>query len=66
MQYSSLCEGTAVLSLGVVDIGDGVPGRVQLECGREEVNHGEKQEKDNTKRQTTNAQANIMDDMKME
>ena len=45
-QYSSLCEGAAVLSLGVVDVGDGVPGRVQVECGREEVNNGEKQEKD--------------------
>ena len=36
-QYSSLCGGTAVLFLGVIDIGDGVPGRVQVECGREEV-----------------------------
>ena len=45
-QYSSLCQGTAVLSLGVIDIGDGVPGRVRVECGREEVNDGEKQEKD--------------------
>ena len=45
-QYSLLCESTAVLSLGVIDIGDGVPGRVQVECGREEVNEGEKQEKD--------------------
>ena len=36
-QYSSLCGGAAVLTLGGVDIGDGVPGRVQVECGREEV-----------------------------
>ena len=28
-------------------IGDGVQSRVQIECGREEVNNGEKQEKDN-------------------
>ena len=63
-QYSSLCEGAAVLSLGVLDIGDGVPGRVQVECGREEVNDGEKQEKDRTR--TNNAQRHIMDDMKME
>ena len=41
-QYSSLCESTAVLSLGVIDIGDGVLGRVQVECGREGVNDGEK------------------------
>ena len=45
-QYSSLCESAAVLTLSVVDIGDGVPGRVQVECEREEVNDGEKQEKD--------------------
>ena len=63
-QYSSLCEGAAVLTLGVVDIGDGVPGRVQVECGREEVNDGEKQEKDRTR--TNNAQTHIMDDMRME
>ena len=46
VQYSSLCGDTAVLSLGVIDIGDGVLVRVQVECGREEVNDGEKQEKD--------------------
>ena len=33
-------------SLGVIDIGDGVPGRIQVQCGREEVNNWEKQEKD--------------------
>ena len=49
-QYSSLCESAAVLTLGVIDIGDEVPGRVQVECGREEVNDGEKQEKDTTKK----------------
>ena len=43
---ASLCEGTAVLSLGVIDIGDGVSGRVQAECGRDEVNDGKKKEKD--------------------
>ena len=32
--------------VGVIDIGDGVPGRVQVECGREEVHDREKQEKD--------------------
>ena len=45
-QYSSLCEGIAVVSLDAVDIGDGVPGRVQVECGREEVDNREKQHKD--------------------
>ena len=68
-QYSSLCEGAAVLTFGVVDMEAGVPGRVQVECGREEVNDGEKQEKDEQeetdKEQPTNAQAHIMD-MKME
>ena len=45
-QYSSLCEGTAALSLGVIDIGDGVPGRVQVDSEREKVELGGKQEKD--------------------
>ena len=45
-QYSSLCKGAAVISLDAVDIGDEVLGRVEVECGREEVNDGEKQEKD--------------------
>ena len=42
--YSSLRECAAVLTLGGVDIEDGVPGRDQVECGREEVNDGEKHE----------------------
>ena len=46
VQYYSLCEGAAVLSIGVVDIADGGAGTVQVECGREEVNDGVKQEKD--------------------
>ena len=49
VQYSSLCEGTTVLSLGVIDIGNGVPGRVQVECGREDFINGEKQDKDKHK-----------------
>ena len=54
------------LTLGVVDIEDGVPGREQVECGgREEVEDGEKQERD--KERPTNAQTHdIMDGMKME
>ena len=43
--YSSWCEGAAI-SLDAVDIGNEVLGRVQVECGREEVNNGQKQEKD--------------------
>ena len=46
---SSLCEGAVVNSLEAVDIGEEVPGRVQVECGREEVNDGEKHEKDRTR-----------------
>ena len=45
-QYSSLCEGAADISVDAVDIGDEVLVRVQVECEREEVNNGEKQEKD--------------------
>ena len=43
---SSFCVSAVVLTLGGVDIEDGVPGRVQVECGREEVEEGEKQERD--------------------
>ena len=46
VQYSSFCESAEDISLDAVDIGDEVLGRVQVECGREEVNDGEKQEKD--------------------
>ena len=45
-QYSSLCKSAAVISLGADDFGDEMLGGVQAECGREEVNDGEKQEKD--------------------
>ena len=44
-QYSSFCVSAVVLTLGSDDIEDGVPGREQVECGREEVNDGEKQER---------------------
>ena len=63
-QYSSFCVSSVVLTLGVVDIEDGVPGREQVECGSEEVEDGEKQGKDRTR--TNNAQTHIMDGMKME
>ena len=69
-QYFSFCGWAAVLTLGVVDIEDGVAGRDQVECGREEVDDGEKQDKDKhedtDKEQPTNAQKHITDDMKME
>ena len=65
-QYSSLCDGAAVVSLDDVDIGEEVLVRVQVECGREEVNDGEKQEKDRTRTQATDNQTHIMDGMRME
>ena len=65
-QDSSLCVSAVVLTLGGVDIEDGVPGKEQVECGREEENAGDKQEKDRTKKQPTDDQTHIMDDMKME
>ena len=58
-QYSSLCEGAAVLTLGVVDVEDGVQVRVKVECGREEVNdgekHGERQNEEATRNRRSNA-----------
>ena len=42
-QYSSLCEGAAVVSLDAVDIGEEVLVRMQVECGREELNDRERQ-----------------------
>ena len=41
-QYSSLGEGEEVVSIGAVHMGDKVHVRVQVECGRDEVNDGEK------------------------
>ena len=62
----AFCVSAVVLTLGVVDIEDGVPRREQEECGREEVNDREKQERETDKEQPTNAQThNIMDHMKM-
>ena len=46
VQYSSLGEGAAGVSVGGVHMEEGVQVRVQVERGREEVNDGEKQEKD--------------------
>ena len=66
MQYSSLCEGAAVVSLNVVDIGEEVLVKVQVEYGREELNNREKQEKDKTRKQPTDNQTHIMDEIRME
>ena len=65
-QYASFCVSAVVLNLGGVDIEDGVPGKEQVECGREEVEEEEKLEREKHE-QTTNAQThNIMDDTWME
>ena len=45
-QYFSLSEGAAVVSFDAVHMEGGVPGRVQVEQRREEVNNREKQEQD--------------------
>ena len=68
VHHSSLCEGAAVISLGAGDIGDEVLGRVlQVECGREEINDGEKQEKDKHEEiDNERSSTHIIDDMKME
>ena len=62
-QYSSFSVSAVVLTLGGADM-DGVPGREQVECRREEVEEGEKQERERNKEGPANAQTqNIMDDM---
>ena len=50
-QYSSLCVGAVVFTLGGEYIEDGVPDREQVDCEREEVNDGEKQERENEDQQ---------------
>ena len=47
-----------VLTLGGDDIEDGVPDREQVDCEREKVEVGEKQERDKHD-ETTNARSNI-------
>ena len=61
MQYAG---AQRFLTLGGVDIEDGVPGREQVECEREEVEDGEKQEKKRTR--TNKALTHIKGGMKME
>ena len=55
-QYSSLCVCAVVSTLGGDDIEDGVPDREQVDCEREKVEVGEKQERDKHEEQPTNAQ----------
>ena len=49
--------GAVVSTLGGDDIEDGVPDREQVECEREKVEEGEKQERDKHE-ETTNARSN--------
>ena len=67
-QHSSLCVNAVVLTLGGDDIDHGVPDREQVDCEKEKVEEGEKQERDkHKKRQQTHAQTcDIMDGMWME
>ena len=66
VQHSSLDESAVVKSLDAVGIGDEVLVRAEVECGREEVNDGEKQEKDRTRTQLTDNQTHIAGGMGME
>ena len=58
-------ECSGFFTLAGDDIGDGVQDREQVDCEREKVEEGEKQEREtNTKRQQTHAQTyDIMDGM---
>ena len=57
-QFSSLCVSAVVLTLGGDDIEDGVPDREQVDCEREKVEEGEKQERDKQE-ETTNARSTM-------
>ena len=57
-QYSSLCVGAVVLTIGGDDIEDGLPDTAQVDCEREKVKVGEKQERDKHE-ETTNARSNM-------
>ena len=66
-QDFSLCVSAVVLTLGGDDIEDGVRDREQVDCEREKVEEGEKQERDKHE-ETTNARStyDIVDGMRME
>ena len=57
VQYYSFGEVAAGVSLGAVHMKDGAQVRVQVECGREEAEdgekHGERQNEDTGNRQST-------------
>ena len=57
VQYPSLCVSAVVLTLGGDDIEDGVPDREQVDCERERIEEGEKQERDKHE-ETTNERSN--------
>ena len=57
-KYSSLGEGAAVVSLGAVDMEEGEQVRVQVECGREEVNDGDKHGERHNEEATRNGRSN--------
>ena len=59
VQFSSSCVSAVVLTLGGDDIEDGVPDREQVDCDREKVEEGEKQERETNKKETTNAPSNM-------
>ena len=57
VQFSSLAESMQQVSLGAVHMEEGVQVRVQVECGREEVNnrekHGKRQNEEATRNERT-------------
>ena len=57
IQYPSLGEGAEGVSLGAVHM-EGVQVRVQVECGREEVNDGEKDGERQNEEATRNGRSN--------
>ena len=57
-QHSSSGEGAAGVSLGAVHMEEGVQIRVQVECGREEVNDGEKHGERQNEEATRNGRSN--------
>ena len=56
--YISTGVSAVVSTLGGDDIEDGVPDREQVDCEREKVEEGEKQERDKHE-ETTNARSNV-------
>ena len=57
VQYSSLCVGAVVLTLGGDDMEAGVPDREQVDCEREKVEVRDEEKGDKTR--TSNARSNM-------